>query len=178
MANETRLIGSYVPKELTIVISHTATGVTMVLGGFASDSTVDIERGEAAWTHMVGTDGFVTRTHNVDETASATIHLNQTSSSNDFLSQLYTYDKNDLRGGGLFHCAIIDKSGRSHVYSDQSFVSTLANQSFGNAAGNRDWIITMPYADMHVGGNSKINADVANVLTTLGQVIPEDWLLT
>lgn len=131
MTEQNKLIGSFIPSQLTIVIHTPPTGQTMVLGGFMPDSIVDIERGDAAWTSSVSADGYVSRAHNIDETATANIHLDQTSASNDFLSRLYEYDKNDLRGRGLFHCAILDKSGRSYCYSNQAFVAVLANQSFG-----------------------------------------------
>ena len=58
MANG-RQAGSLVPSQVLAVISHTATGVTHVVEGYADDTAIDIERGEAAWTHSVGTDGFV-----------------------------------------------------------------------------------------------------------------------
>lgn len=177
MSIQDRLVGSYVPSELTVVISHPATGVTMVIGGYQNDSAIDIERGEAAWTGQTGVDGFYSRSHNIDQTNMVTLHLNQASASNDFLTRLYEYDRTHFRGEGLFTCAITDKSGRSKTYSDTAFVSTLPNQSFANATAVRDWIITMPYADTHIGGNTLIAPDVLATLQALGQTVPEDWIL-
>ena len=174
MANG-RQAGSLVPSQVLAVISHTATGVTHVVEGYADDTAIDIERGEAAWTHSVGTDGFVSYVHNIDETAMVTLHLAQTSSSNDVLSRIYEYDKQNLRGQGLFAISIIDKSGRTALFSTQARVTMLPNQSFGGTLATNDWQIIMPYSDWHVGGNTRAGADVQQVLEQLGYVLDEDW---
>lgn len=176
MANG-RQTGSLVPSQVLAVISHTATGIVHVVEGYAADTAVDIERGEAAWTHVVGTDGFLSRVHNIDETATATFHLQQTATTNDVFTRIYEYDKNDLRGGGMFSISILDKSGRTALFSTQAFVSMLPNQSFGNAVNTQDWQVILPYSDWHIGGNTKAGAEVQAVLSALGYTLDEDWVI-
>lgn len=169
--------GSLVPSQVVAVISHPATGIAHVVEGYMNDNAIDIERGEAAWTHIVGTDGTVGFVHNIDETASATFHLQQISSTNDVFSRLYEYDRTHYRGQGLFSISIVDKSGRTALFSTQARITTLPNQSFGNAIATNDWVIVMPYSDWHVGGNTRAGADVQNTLVALGYDLDEDWVI-
>lgn len=169
--------GSLVPSQVLAVLSHPATGIAHVVEGYASDTALDIERGEAAWTHVVGTDGFVSRVHNIDETATVTVHLAQTASTNDIFSRLYEYDKTHFKGQGLFSLSVLDKSGRTALFSTQAFISQLPNQSFGNSVNTQDWQIIMPYSDWHVGGNTPAGAEVVAILEALGYQLDEDWVI-
>ena len=170
-------IGSLVPSQVVVVASHKATGITHVFSGFGSDNAVDIERGEDAWTHIVGTHGFVSRVNNVDDTASVTLHLMQTSEDNDVLSRLHEYDKNHYRNQGLFSLSVLDKSGRTALFSTTAFIAKLPNQTFGNTTGVQDWVIIMPYADWHVGGNTLAGSEVQNTLALLGYDLDDEWTI-
>lgn len=169
--------GSLVPSQVTVVISHKATGGAYVVTGFAADAALDIERGETAWSHVVGTHGFLSRVHNIDETAQVTLHLMQTSSDNDVMQKLYDYDASHYRNEGLFSIAILDKSGRTALFSTSAFISTLPNLTISNAVNTNDWMITMPYCDWHVGGNSRVGGEVQAFLAELGYQIDEDWVI-
>jgi hypothetical protein len=176
MANN-GIVGTYVPSALTVVISHRATNQTVVLGGFAPDTIVSIERPDPTWESNIGTHGTHERIHRMDKTIRATISLQQTSESNDFLSAILAYDEKDLRGGGLFTCTIADKSGRSAAYSDQAYVIQPSTYEFGQAASTRDWMIIMPYAEQHIGGNGRMSQESIDKLAQFGITIDQDWLI-
>ncbi len=91
--------------------------------------------------------------------------------------RIYEYDKQNLRGQGLFAISIIDKSGRTALFSTQARVTMLPNQSFGGTLATNDWQVIMPYSDWHVGGNTRAGSDVQQVLEQLGYVLDEDWLI-
>ena len=169
--------GTLVPSQVAVVISHKATGGAYVITGFMADAAVDIERGESAWSHLIGTHDFFSRVHNIDTTSQVTLHLQQTSSDNDVLQKLYDYDRTHFRNEGLFSIAIIDKSGRTALFSTQAFVATLPNVTFGNAINSNDWVITLPYSDWHVGGNTKVGGEVQSFLADLGYQIDDDWVI-
>ena len=170
-------IGTLVPSQVVAVLSHKATGVTHVVEGYASDNALDIERGEDAWTHNTGVGGFLSRVHNIDETASVTFHLQQTANTNDVFSRLYEYDKSHYKNQGLFSISVLDKSGRTALFSTTAFIAKLPNQSFGSTVGTQDWVVIMPYSDWHVGGNTLAGADVQNTLARLGYELDEEWKL-
>jgi hypothetical protein len=168
-------IGSLVAQQLVVVLSHKPTNITHVVTGFAPDTAVDIERGEDAWSHIVGTHGFVSRSLNIDETAVVTLHLQQTANDNDILTRLHEYDKSHYRNQGLFTLSILDKSGRTALFSTTAFISKPPNQTFGTTVGTQDWVIVMPYADWHIGGNTLAGAEVQNALAQLGYKLDDEW---
>lgn len=172
---DSKQIGSLVVSELVVAISQPALNVNYVVTGFADGTACEIERGEAAWSHKVGTHGHVERSHNIDETATVTLHIQQTASDNDVLYGLYNYDKKQLTGDGLFTIAVLDKSGRTALFSTQAFIAVLPNQQFGTETSAMDWKIIMPYSDWYVGGNSKAGAEVQNTLSQLGYEIDDNW---
>lgn len=176
MSNK-RLVGTYVPSQLTIVISHTATNTSFVLGGYGADTLVSIERPDATWESTIGADGYHQRTHRLDKTIRATVSLLQVSEYNDFLSAVAHYDENDLRGGGLFTCTITDKSGRSAAYSDQAYVIEPSSYDFGQTASTRDWTIVLPYADQFIGGNVRLQQETVDKLEALGINIDSTWII-
>lgn len=174
--NLNKSVGTFVPSQLTIVISHTATGSSFVLGGYGADSVVSLERGDPKWESTIGVDGMHERIHRLDTTYRATVSLLQTSMSNDFLSAVAKYDERDLRGGGLFTCTITDKSGRSYVYSDQAYVIEPSSYEFSQTSNTRDWVIVMPYTDAYLGGNDRLSTEHQAVLEKLGVFIDESWV--
>lgn len=169
--------GSLVPSQLVVVVSHPATDGAYVFTGFGQDGSVDIERGEAAWTHSTGTHDFTSRVHNIDTTTTATLHVMQTSGDNDILQKLYDYDRTHYRGEGLFAISILDKSGRTALFSTQAYISTLPNITYGNALNINDWMITMPHSDFHVGGNTKMGSEAIAMLEALGYDLDDDWVI-
>lgn len=175
MSNK-RLVGSYVPSQLTIVISHTATNQSFVLAGYGADSMVSIERPTQTWEPTVGADGYHQRTHSLDKTIRATVSLLQISEYNDFLSAVALYDEQDLRGGGLFTCTITDKSGRSYAYSDQAYAVQPSTYDYSASASTRDWMLILPYAEQHIGGNVLLPQEQVDKLAALGIVIDETWI--
>lgn len=172
-----KMIGSYVPSQLTVVVSIPDTGGTHVITDFSEDSAIDIERGNPAWTWSPSLSGGGSYVHNADETATVTLHLQQTSESNDVLSRIVRYDQNKFRGEGIISVAIADNSGRTALFSTMARVSMMPNQSFGSDVATLDWQLIMPYSDWHVGGNAKIGSDVQATLSALGYEVDESWLI-
>lgn len=170
------MVGTYVPSELTIVISQQKANVSFVVTGFSPDSVVSIERQDPTWESTEGADGWHQRTHRLSKTFRATVSLMQISPSNDYFSGLVAYDEQDLRGGGLFTCTITDKSGRSYAYSDQAYVIEPTTEEFSQSASNRDWVLVLPYAEHYIGGNSQLPQEVVDKLALLGIVIDESWI--
>lgn len=170
------IVGSYIPSQVTIVISHPKTNVSFVVTGFSADSVVSIERQDPTWESTEGVDGWHQRTHRLSKTFRATISLLQISESNDYFSGLVSYDEQDLRGGGLFTCTITDKSGRSYVYSDQAYIVDPTTEEFSQSATSREWVLVLPYAEHFIGGNGMLPQEVADKLKRLGVEVDETWV--
>lgn len=173
MAN---MLASYRPSSIVIAISHSNSNTSHVLGGMAKDSVVTIDYPEATWMEKTLNNGETVRTHSKDNTLRLTVHLDQTSASNDYLSALSDFDDRDLSGmDGVFTCTFADKSSRTYAYSAQCFLKRPQSYEFGSDTSVRDWVIVMPSADQHLGGSGKLDPDLVSALEALGVVIDDTW---
>ena len=169
-------LASYRPSSIVIAISHPATNTSHIIGGMAKDSMVSIEYPEAVWTEKVLNNGETVRTHSKDNTLRLTLHLDQTSASNDFLSALSKYDDKDLTGrDGIFTCTFADKSSRTFAYSAECFVKRPMTYEFGSDTSVRDWIIVLSNADQYLGGSGKIEPELLEALLALGVTVEDTW---
>lgn len=169
-------LASYRPSSIVIAISHPTTNTSHIIGGMAKDSMVSIEYPEAVWTEKVLNNGETVRTHSKDNTLRLTLHLDQTSASNDFLSALSKYDDKDLTGrDGIFTCTFADKSSRTFAYSAECFVKRPMTYEFGSDTSVRDWVIVLSNADQYLGGSGKIEPELLEALLALGVTVEDTW---
>ena len=169
-------LASYRPSSIVIAISHPSTNTSHIIGGMAKDSMVSIEYPEAVWTEKVLNNGETVRTHSKDNTLRLTLHLDQTSASNDFLSALSKYDDKDLTGrDGIFTCTFADKSSRTFAYSAECFVKRPMTYEFGSDTSVRDWIIVLSNADQYLGGSGRVEPELLEALSALGVTVEDTW---
>lgn len=172
----TNQLASYRPSSIVIAISHPRTNSSHVLGGMAKDSVVSIEYPESVWNEKTLNNGETVRSHSKDNTLRLTVHLDQTSASNDFLSALAKYDDKDLSGlNGIFTCTFADKSSRTYAYSAQCFVKRPQSYEFGSDTSVRDWVIVMPSADQYLGGSGLVDQELVQSLEAMGVEIDDQW---
>lgn len=137
---------------------------------------VSIEYPEAVWTEKVLNNGETVRTHSKDNTLRMTLHLDQTSASNDYLSALAKYDDQDLGGlDGIFTCTFADKSSRTFAYSAESFVKRPMSYEFGSDTSVRDWVIVLSNADQYLGGSGIVDTELLSNLNALGVDVDGVW---
>lgn len=169
-------LASYVPSSITIAISHPNSNTNHIIGGYSKDSVVSIEYPEAVWSEKTLNNGETVRTHSKDNTLRMTVHLDQTSASNDYLSAISKYDEKDASGlDGIFTCTFADKSSRTYAYSAECFVKRPMSYEFGSDTSVRDWIIVLTNADQYLGGSGKIDPDLLANLDTLNIQIDDKW---
>lgn len=169
-------LASYRPSSIIIAISHPSTNTSHIVGGMAKDSMVSIEYPEAVWTEKVLNNGETVRTHSKDNTLRLTLHLDQTSASNDFLSALSKYDDKDLTGrDGIFTCTFADKSSRTFAYSAECFVKRPMTYEFGSDTSVRDWVIVLSNADQYLGGSGRVEPELLEALSALGVTVEDVW---
>lgn len=169
-------LASYRPSSIVIAISHPSSNTSHIITGLVKDSMVTIDYPEPTWTEKVLNYGETVRTHSLDKTLRMTIHLDQTSSSNDVLSGIADFDEQDLSGIlGIFTCTFADKSSRTYGYSADCFLKRPQSYEFGSDTTVRDWVIVMPMADQHLGGSGRIDTELLATLDALGVVIDDKW---
>ncbi len=120
--------------------------------GFADGEFITIEFPEA-FTKKIGSDGDVTRSRTMDNTARVTIKLHQSSPSNDMLSTLYTADRLARNGAGVGAFLIKDNQGRSLYASPACWIAKHPDVSFDRESTEREWVIDVADIQPFTGGN-------------------------
>lgn len=170
------MINNYSSSSVNIVITHRATGVAHVITGYKADDFISIETPEDIIQEEELRDGEVTRSVKTSKMRRVTLHIDQGSSSNDVLSALYKYDQQNYSSGdGIFTATLTDSSGRTYLYSSESYLKLPQTQGFGQQSGTREWMLVMVNCDFNIGGNSKFNTETQNILESLGVSIDDRW---
>lgn len=124
---------TYNPKQVSVVFGG------IPLSGFAEDSLVEAERDKEAYTKQVSADGPVTRTRVVDIAGKVTVHLMQTSASNDYLTSLAILD--EASDAGVRPLTVRDASGRTLISCAAAWVQKLPKTDLTVKAEKRTWIL-------------------------------------
>jgi hypothetical protein len=170
----TQRLATFAPNDVAIIITQPSTGIAHQISGFSEDSIVNIEWTSPRYSLYTGADNTGTRVFNASNSAALTVALQQTSASNDVLSQLFNNDGRN--SDGLFSILIKDASGRSIYFSDDAYIGVRPNASFSNSMTVRDWVIQAFNLDGYAGGNSILTPEDANTIETLGGTIAAKWL--
>lgn len=136
---------TYDPKKIIIIF-----GVRQ-LTGMSEDSIVSITpNGEGLQTY-VGADGDVARSLDPDATYEVTVSLNTTSNSNDYLSNMYNYDRET--GNGIAPLLIKDLAGTTLFSAPEAWVSNMPEASRGLTVDTQEWVFhTGQVEDAIIGG--------------------------
>lgn len=171
----TQRLSTYAPNDVTIIITQASTGIAHIMSGFSEDSIVQIERNAETFTMYTGADNTSTRIYNANNSAKLTVALQQTSSTNDILSQLYANDAASRNSTGLFSIHVKDLSGRSDYFSDDAYVGVVPNSNFANSMQTREWVIHAHNLSTIIGGNSVFTPEDKGTLVDLGGSVAARW---
>lgn len=122
----------------------------IIFESFMKD-TIDIETPEDSWAVEVGADGKITRVNKCIDFIKITVHLAQSSKTNDKLSALWNADR--ITGASIFPFAFKDGSGSTVVLADQCFILHPASIANGNTVKERTWVFHTGDAFVNHGGN-------------------------
>ena len=136
---------TYDPKKVIVIFGARR------LKGMSEDSIVSIKpQGDGLQTY-VGADGDVARSLDPDATYEVTVSLNTTSNSNDYLSNMYTYDRES--GNGIAPLLIKDLAGTTLFSAPEAWVSNMPEASRGLTVDTQEWVLrTGQVEDAIIGG--------------------------
>ena len=123
---------TYDPKKIIIIF-----GVRR-LTGMSDDSIVSIKPNGEGLQPYVGADGDVARSLDPDATYEVTVSLNTTSNSNDYLSNMYNYDRKT--GNGIAPLLIKDLAGTTLFSAPEAWVSNMPEASRGLTVDTQEWV--------------------------------------
>src|SRR6187431_1712210 len=86
-----------------------------IVSGYAEGSGIEFEEDGDRFQVVQGLDGQVARSKKVAKVATFTVHLLNTSASNDVLSGLHVTDINAPGGAGVVPIALRDKNGATTI---------------------------------------------------------------
>lgn len=139
-------VRTYDPKRINIVIgSH-------IVSGYGEDTFVSIEPTGDGTQATAGADGEVARSLSHNPLHRLTLTLQQTSLSNNALSDLLNLDRAS-GGGGIVPLQVRDLRGTTIFAASQAWVVQLPTVEFGAEVSEREWEIDCVATDAYVGGN-------------------------
>lgn len=137
---------TYDPKRISIIIgSH-------VVKGYAEDTFISIEPAGDGTQAQAGADGEVARSLSNNPLHNIVVTLQQTSDTNDYLSDLLNRDRAS-GGGGVVPLQVLDLRGTSVFAASQAWVVNWPTIENGATVGEREWTLAAVATGIHVGGN-------------------------
>jgi len=136
---------TYDPSQVSVTLGE------ILMSGFAEDSMIEAERPEPTYADVAGADGQVTRAKTSDKRGTVTIHLMQSSDTNDLLSALHIADEQS--NAGVRPLMIKDMSGTTVLSASHAWIERPAAANFAKGAGERVWVIKCARLEFFVGGN-------------------------
>lgn len=142
------MLRTYDPKSVVMTIgSHIVTG-------YSEDTFVSIEPTGDGTTATAGADGEVARSLSHNPLHRITLTIQQTSPTNDYLSDLLARDRAS-GGGGVVAFNLRDLRGSSVAAASQAWVVNNPTLEYSATAGDREWVLDAVMSeDFHVGGNN------------------------
>lgn len=134
--------------------------------GFGEDEFFTLELSEDDYVTVVGADGTVVRSLKPNPVSTATLTLQQTSTSNLILTRLRNLDK-EVMGGGVFGITVstpaiatglLDATSLpigspfDTISCQTAYVSKMSNYEYAKESGERAWSLTLIDAKFE-GGN-------------------------
>ena len=139
-------VKTYDPKKNVVVFG--ARQIT----GFSEDTIISIEPSGEGVQKVVGADGEVARSLDPNETFKVTFSLLSTSTSNEFLSEVYNLDRKT--GSGMLPLMIKDLSGSTMFIAEKAWVANFPSPEIGRTVNTYEWEIdTGQVSDPILGGN-------------------------
>jgi len=142
---------------MTGVKTYDPNNVQLILGGvgisgYADGTFINLTYDEDLYNKTVGADGEVSRSKTTNRSATLTITLKQTSSSNDALSALYQLDESE--DGGVVPMMIKEiGTGTTLVFTQAAWVQKLPDLNFSKDIEDRQWTIATSQLESYIGGN-------------------------
>jgi len=122
------------------------------ISGYADGTFLTIARNADAFARTTGADGETTRSKSNDRSGRFTFVLQQSSPSNDILSEIATQD--EISNGGVVAIRVTDKGGTTVAQGEQCWVVKKPDSGFAKETENREWVLETGDLQYDVGGNA------------------------
>lgn len=124
----------------------------IILGGYANDTFIEVERDEDSFMKYTGALGDVARSRNLNRGGKITITLMAVSPTNDALANL-AQDDEDF-GQNYLPFEIRDDSGNMFVHAEIAWIQKMPKIDRGKESGTVQWVFDCADVAVYVGGNN------------------------
>lgn len=135
------------PAQFPIVFG----GVQMQ--GFSENTMAKFEFDGESFSDVVGVDGEVTRSKNMDRRAKLTVSLMQTSDTNDLLSAMYNAGRLGTNGSDVAALRVEDLNGRLVITGAEAWIMDTPKPTYGKSGSEYEWVIRIANCEAFFGGN-------------------------
>jgi hypothetical protein len=136
---------TYDPKKVLVIFG------ARQLTGMAEDSIVSIAPLGEGMQIFVGADGEVARSVDPNATFEVTVSLSTVSTSNDYLSNMYNYDRET--GNGIAPLMIKDLAGTTLFSAPEAWIANFPESAKGRTIDTQEWVFnTGQVSDPIIGG--------------------------
>ena len=121
--------------------------------GYGDGEFLKITQINDSFLVVEGTDGSVARSKRNTRLLDIELTLLQTSSSNDFLSELLSLDVNQPNGAGIGSFVMTDLQGTTIILCTRAWINKPADVTLDRSATARKWPLKALYSTFLVGSN-------------------------
>jgi hypothetical protein len=136
------------PARVDVIVG----GFTM--SGFADGSMIEFEEDGPRYKVVKGVDGQVTRVKINGRVGTLTIHLMNSSKSNDVLSTLHQVDINTDGGGGVVPGLVRDRNGVSLLAIPTGFIEGFPKIAMTDKPEDQPWKFICVDYQLFLGGST------------------------
>ncbi len=131
------MLKTWDPDQVDLIVGP------FVISGYAEGSLVEWEEDGDRLVVVKGADGQVARSKVLAKVSTFTVHLLNTSASNDVLSGLHQTDINAPGGAGIVPVALRDKNGATVIAATSGWVTGFPKLGLVDKASDTPWKITI-----------------------------------
>ena len=136
---------TYDPKKVLVIFG------ARQLTGMAEDSIVSIAPLGDGMQIFVGADGETTRSVDPNATFEITVSLSTVSTSNEYLSNMYNYDRET--GNGIAPLLVKDLAGATLFSAPEAWIANFPESAKGRTIDTQEWVFnTGAVQDAVIGG--------------------------
>lgn len=136
---------SYSPGEISVIVDG------QIISGFAEGTFISVARDEDSSTFVPSATGGGSRTKNANKAGKFTFTLQQTSESNQALSDLLKADEDG--DNSIFPVLVRDNSGADLHKAEQVYIVKYPQSDYAKELSNREWVLQAEVLEMNLGGN-------------------------
>lgn len=128
-----------------------------ITGGYGNGGSIKITRNSELYTSVVGRDGTVVRSKNMDNSVTIEITVLQTSEVNSRLKAIQALDNAGVNGAGVGNFMCRDLTNGDEYFAEKAWIHQLPEVEFAQEQTDRVWTLMAADLEHHPGGRAPVS---------------------